>query len=218
NLDDLGDRGTLLADRVVNADQIVAFAVDDGVEGNGGLAGLAIADDEFALAAANGDHAVYRLQSGGHGFTYRLTVDNARSNAFQCNELVGRDGPLVVDGLTKRVHDATYHRFAHGHAHDATGALDLVTFLDLGVFAEQHHANLIFFQVHRDAGHAVGEGKQFASHDLIEAIDARNAVAQGNNCSGLVHGDLGVVVLDLLADQFRNFVCFDLCHKSALSL
>ena len=93
------------------------------------------------------------------------------------------------------------------------GALDLVAFFDLGVFAEQHHADLVFFQVHGDAGHAVREGQQFAGHDLVESIDARDAVAQRDDRAGLVHGDLGFVVLDLLADQFRDFVCLDLCHK-----
>jgi hypothetical protein len=54
---------------------------------------------------------------------------------------------------------AADHGVAHRHAHDAAGALDLVAFFDLGVFAEQHHAHLIFFQVHGDAGHVVREGQ-----------------------------------------------------------
>ena len=122
-------------------------------------------------------------------------------------------GPLSSMGSAERVDHAADHGVAHGHAHDASGALDLVAFFDLGVFAEQHDADLIFFQVHGDAGYAVGEGKQFAGHDFVESIDARDAVAQRDDGAGFVHGDLGFVVLDLLADQFRDFVCFDLCHK-----
>jgi hypothetical protein len=64
----------------------------------------------------------------------------------------------------------------------------------------------------------VREGQQLAGHNLVESIDARDAVAQRDDRAGLVHGDLGFVVLDLFADQFRDFVCFDLRHKSALSL
>ncbi len=127
--------------------------------------------------------------------------------------LIAGDGALVVDGLAERVDHAADHGVAHGHAHDASGALDFVAFFDLGVFAEQHHADLIFFQVHGDAGHAVREREQFAGHDFVESIDARDAVAQRDDGASLVHGDLGFVVLDLLADQFRDFVCFDLCHK-----
>ena len=160
-----------------------------------------------------GNHAVDGLESGRHGLTHWLAINDAGSDALQRNELVGRDRPLVVDRLAQRVHHAADHAFAHRDAHDASGALDLVAFLDFGVLAEQHHADLVFFQVHGDAGNAVRETKQFAGHDFVEAVDARDTVAQGDYGADFVHRDLGFVVLDLLADQFCDFVCFDLCHK-----
>ena len=160
-----------------------------------------------------GNHAVDGLQAGGHGLAHRLAVDDARSDALQRDELVGRDRALVVDGLAQRVHHAADHGFAHRHAHDAAGALDLVAFLDFGVFAQQHRADLVFFQVHGDAGHVVRELEQFAGHDFVQAMDAGDAVAQGDDRADFVHGDLGFVVLDLLPDQLCDLVCFDLCHK-----
>ena len=48
-------------------------------------------------------------------------------------------------------------RFAHRHGHDAAGAAYFVAFFDVLVFAQQHRADLIFFQVHRDAGNVVAE-------------------------------------------------------------
>ena len=213
NLHDLRNRRPLLPDRVVDADQVVALAVDDGVERDCGLAGLAVADDQLALAAADRDHAVDGLQSGRHGFAHRLAIDHARRQAFQRDELVGRDRALVVDGLTQRVDHAADQGFADGHAHDAAGALDLVAFADLRVLAQQHHADLVFFQVHGDAGDVVRELEQFSGHDFVEAVDAGNTVAQGDDRADFVHGDLGFVVLDLLPDQLRDLVCFDLCHK-----
>ena len=206
----------LLPDRVVDADQVVALAVDDGVERDGGLAGLAVADDQFALSAADGDHAVDGLQPGRHGLAHRLAVDHAGSDAFHGDELVGRDGTLVVDRLSQRIDDAADQGVAHGHAHDAAGALDLVAFVDLRVLAQQHHAHLVFFQVHGDAGDVVRKREQLAGHDFVEAVNAGDAVAQGDDRADFVHGDLGFVVLDLLPDQLRDLVCFDLCHKSAL--
>ena len=89
---------------------------------------------------------------------------------------------------------------ADGHAHDAPGALDLVAFLDLGVLAEQHDADLVFFQVHGDAGDVVREGEQFSGHDLVQAIDAGNTVAQGDDGADFVDRNLRFVVLDLLPD------------------
>ena len=64
---------------------------------------------------------------------------------------VGRDGAFVVDGLAERIDHAADHVVADRDAHDASGALDLVAFLEFGVFAEQHDADLVFFQVHGDA-------------------------------------------------------------------
>ncbi len=60
-----GDRGALLADRDVHAaDLLLGIAglpvlalVEDGVDADGGLAGLAVADDQLALAAADRGHA-----------------------------------------------------------------------------------------------------------------------------------------------------------------
>ena len=109
-------------------------------------------------------------------------------------------GAFVVDGLAERVDHAADHGVADGHAHDASGALDLVAFLDLGVLAEQHHADLVLFQVHGDSGEAVREGEQFAGHDFVEAVNAGNAVAEREHGADFIHRDLDFVVLDLRAD------------------
>src|SRR5689334_12861419 len=52
----LCDRRTLLPNGAVNTDQVLAFAVDDGVESNGGLAGLTVANYQLALSTANRNH------------------------------------------------------------------------------------------------------------------------------------------------------------------
>ena len=51
--------------------------VDHGVHGDGGLADLAVADDEFALAAADGDHRVDALHAHLHGLADGLARDDA---------------------------------------------------------------------------------------------------------------------------------------------
>ena len=196
----LGNRRTLLTNGVIDADEVVALAVDDGVEGNRSLAGLAIANNEFALSAADGDHGVYGLQSGGHGLAHGLAGNDAGSDALQGNEFIGRDRTLVVNRHAERIDDAADQGVAHGHAHDAAGALDFVAFLDLGEFAEQDHADLIFFEVHSDSGDAVREAEQLAGHDLVKAVDTGDSVTKGNDGANFVDRDLRFVVLDLLAD------------------
>ena len=139
--------------------------------------------------------------------------NDAGRQALHLDELVGVDRPFVVDRVAERVDHAADHGIAHGHAHDAAGALDLVALFDFGVLAHQHHADLVFFQVHGNAGDVVREREQFAGHDLVEAVDAGDAVADGHDRADFVDRDLGFVVVDLLADELCDLVCFDLRHK-----
>ena len=99
------------------------------------------------------------------GCLHRLAVDNAGRDALDGKILRGGDGPLAVDRVAERIHHAANQRFADRHRHDAAGAADLVAFLDLREVAQEHRADLIFFQVQRDTGDAVGELDQFAGHD-----------------------------------------------------
>ena len=62
-LDHGGDRRFLLADRHVDADDVFLALVDDRVHRDGGLAGAAVADDQLALAAADGRHRVDGLDA-----------------------------------------------------------------------------------------------------------------------------------------------------------
>src|SRR5262249_59200809 len=79
HLDELRDGRALLADRDVDAvelDLLVAggverLLVEDGVERERGLAGLAVADDQLALAAADRDQRVDRLEAGRHRLVHR---------------------------------------------------------------------------------------------------------------------------------------------------
>ena len=130
-LDHLGDGGALLADGDIDADHVAALLIDDGVERDGGLAGLAVADDQLALAAADRNHGVDGLDAGLHRLFHRLAGDHAGREALDRVELRGVDGTLAVDGLAERIDHAADQRLAHRHAHDALGALDLVAFFDL---------------------------------------------------------------------------------------
>ena len=74
----LGDRRLLLADRDVDADHVLALLVDDRIDRDRGLAGLAIADDQLALTAADRDHRVDGLDARRHRLVDRLPSHDAR--------------------------------------------------------------------------------------------------------------------------------------------
>ena len=211
-LHDLRDGRTLLPDGAVDADEVVLGRVDDGVERDGRLAGLAVADQQFALAAADGDHGVDGLDAGGHGLPHALASDDAGGDALDGQRLGGVDRALVVDGLAEGVDHAADQPLAHGHGHDFAGALDLVALFDLGVVAQQHGADLGLVEVHGETRDAVGELDQFARHHLVQPVHAGDAVAQRDDRADLVDLNPLLVVLNLLAEQLGYLVRVDLCH------
>ena len=73
----LHDRRHALADRDVDGDEVRVLVVDDRVDRDRRLAGLAVADDQLALAAADRDHRVDRLEAGLHRLLHRLALDDA---------------------------------------------------------------------------------------------------------------------------------------------
>src|SRR5207249_1830688 len=122
-----------------------ALLIDDGVEGNGGLAGLAVADDQLALAAADRNHGIDRLDASLQRLLHGLAVDHARRLELDVAKLVRADRALAIDRLADGVHHSADHRLADRHRGDAPGALDAVAFLDVLVRAEQHHADVVLF-------------------------------------------------------------------------
>src|SRR5215467_14054512 len=78
----------LLADGHVDADEVLALLVDDRIERDGGLAGLAVADDQLALAAADRDQGVNRLEARLHGRVDGVARDNARGHALDRAERI----------------------------------------------------------------------------------------------------------------------------------
>ncbi len=139
-----------------------------------------------------------------------ITPGANRSTGSVC----GVDRSLVVDRLPQRVHDAADQRLADGNAHDLAGALDLLAFAQLGVVAQQHGADLVFVQVHREAGDTMRELDQFAGHHLVQPVDARNPVAKRHDCTNFVYLHPLLVIRDFLAKERRYLICPDLCHIS----
>ena len=78
----LRHRRTLLPDGDIDANHVAALLIDDGVERDGGLAGLPVADDQLALAAADRNHGVDGLDAGLHRLFHRLPVDHAGREAL----------------------------------------------------------------------------------------------------------------------------------------
>src|SRR6478735_8274743 len=222
HLDELGNSRTLLADRDVDAIQLDVLVrlrverllVQDSVECDRGLAGLAVADDQFALAAADRDQRIDRLEAGRHRLVDRFARNDAGRLDVDALAFGGLDRTLAVDRIAERVDDAAEQALADGGVDDGAGALDGLAFLDLAVGAEDHDADVVGLQVQRHAAGAVLELDHLAGLDVVQSVDAGNAVADGQHLSDFGNFSLLAEILDLVFQDRGNFRCADV-HQPA---
>src|SRR3990172_9039031 len=204
-LDHLGDRRLLLADRHVDADDAGPLLVDDRVEGHGGLARLAVADDELALPAADRDHRVDRLDAGLERLLDRLAPDDPRGLDLDAAEFLRLEGAPSVDRLPEGVQDASDQGVPDRHFDDAAGAADDVSFLDEMVVSQKRDADVVLLEVQHDPPDVPGEIEKLSRHRLLQAVDAGDAVSDGQDDAGLGHVEAGFVALDLASEDLRDF-------------
>ena len=232
-----GDGRALLADRDVDAAHLlvrvaglpVGLLVDDRVDGDRGLAGRAVTDDQLALAAADGRQGVDRLDAGREGLVHRLAHHDAGSLELQRATALERgDLAEAVDRGAERVDHAAEVAVADGDREDLARATHDLALLDLVEVTQDHDADLAGVEVQRDAERAVLELEQLVGHDRGQAADAGDAVrGLGDGADLFLAGRLGLVVrheaLKSVADlvrtdgQLRHFISPVLwvCSKSS---
>ncbi len=203
------NRGILLANSHVDADHGVFRApvfllVDDGVDGHGGLAGLSVANDQFSLTATDGNHGVDGLDTGLQWFLHRLTCSDAGCDDIELHRAGAVDGTLAVQWRTERIDHSAEHGFADGDFKQSVRRSDRVTFTNSEVVAVDDGSDGVLFKVHglaHDGAFAGLELEEFAGHDVGEAVDASDAVADFDHLSDLRDLKLACVLLDFLLDD-----------------
>src|SRR5688572_3503883 len=80
-------------------------------------------------------------------------------------------------GMIPGALNSTQQPLADRHVDDGAGPLDGRAFLDLGVRAENHDADIVGLEVERHALGAVLELDHLARLDVVEAVDSGDAVA-----------------------------------------
>src|SRR5581483_8023026 len=200
-----GDGGALLADGDVDAADLllrvarapVVALVDDRVDGQGGLARLAVTDDQLTLTAADRGHRVDGLVAGLHRLVHRLALHDRGGLQFQRAPAVGLDLAEAVDRVAERVDDAAEVALAHRDGEDLAGAGDRLTLLDAAELAEDDGTDLALLEVEGEAEGAVLELQQFVGHGRGKTLDLRDAVAgKGDRTDLLARGRVRLVRLD----------------------
>src|SRR5450759_5768125 len=80
--------GALLSDHDVHAFHVLSSLRHDGVQGERGLAGAGIADDELTLAAADRNQSVHDLDAGVERTIQEIARYDCRRRRLQCAEPV----------------------------------------------------------------------------------------------------------------------------------
>src|SRR6185369_13307481 len=140
------------------------------------LARLPIADDQLALAAADRDHRVDRLDARLERLGHGLALDDAGRLHLDAAPLLRLDRALAVDGLPEGVDDAPDDRLTDRDVHDPAGALDRVALLDEARVAEERGADVVLLEVEHQAHQALSvlpcELEELAGHRPGEPVDA----------------------------------------------
>ena len=201
HLRDLRHGAGLLADGHVDADHILTLLVQDGVDGDRCLAGLAVADDQLTLAPSDGEHGVDGQDAGLHGGVHRLTVDDAGGRTFDHAVCIGRDVAAVVDGCAQRIHHAADHGIGHADAGGLAGTVHGAALADLLHPAKQDAADAVAPQLLHHAPDAALKEQDLAVGRVFQASHIGDAVRHGQHAAHLAGADLRHPVPDGVADQ-----------------
>ncbi len=211
-----GHRTGLLADGHIDtihrlARLIVAFLVDDGVDSHGSLARLAVADDQLALSATNGNHRVDSLQTGLQRLFHRLTIDHAGRLAVERHlKRLGKvNVSLAVDRLAQRVDHTTEEVIVHPDRGDAMRALHRLTLLDAGSRTQEDATHVVFLEVHDNGHSAVLKLEQLVGFGITESVDSGHTVADCQYGTDFVKFLFSIDTFELLKQHLRYLAWFN---------
>ena len=167
----------LLADRDIDANNVAVLLVDDRVDRNRGLADGAIADDEFALAAAEREQRIDYDEPGLDRLRHQIPVDDRRRRALDRLQRLARDGTFPVERAAERIDDAAEQRRPHRGADDVAEAAHRVAGLHRIGVVEQDAAHPVAFEHLDEAELPLVETQEFVEADVRHPGDERDAVA-----------------------------------------
>jgi hypothetical protein len=191
--------------------QISAFLIDDGVDDHGGLAGLAVTNDQFALAAADRDQRIDRLQPGLHRLVHRLARNDSGRLYLHAAAFGVHHRALAVDRVAQTVDHAAEQTGADWYLDDGAGSRDGVAFTNLLVVAEYNDADIVGLQIQRHPAQAgARELNHFARHHILQAEYTGDTVTHRQDLTRFSDIGFGIERGDLLLQDLRDLGWTDL--------
>ena len=184
----------------INANQVAAALVDDGVQGNGRLAGGTVADNQFPLPPANGNHRVNGLDAGLHRGIDRLPHYYVRGGLLHRAGGRSVQRPPAIQRPAHGIHYPANQRFPYRHLDNLAGGADLMALFDRGGVAQDGRADQVRLQVQGQPQDVVAEVQQFVGADALQALDAGNAVADLHHGTHIHQAQVAAKLLNLAPD------------------
>ena len=213
----LSNGRTLLTNRNVDTEKLFAivfrrsvgfFLVQDGVDTDSGFTGLTVTNDQLALTTTNWDHPVNRLNPGHHRLVHGFTWDNAWGfNVHTVPRGNVCDRAFAVDWVAEWINHTTQQAFTNRCSHNLIEALNSVAFFNATVITEDNDTNIVAFQVQRHTFDAAVKFDHLTGLDIVEAVDAGNTVANGEDLTDVRDFSLDAKILDLRLKNAGDFCC-----------
>ena len=199
NADHLRHGAGLLADGHIDADGVLPLLVQDGIHGDGGFAGLPVANEQFALTAADGEHGINGQNARFQGPADGFALHNARGRPLDGIIFLGRELLAPVDDLAQGIDHPAQNVVVDGDASRAAGAHHPVPFGNIAVLAEEHDTGgAVGANVLHHALYAAVEQHDFPVLHVIKAFDHGDAVAYGPNQAHLLVSVIQFEILNVL--------------------
>ena len=125
----------------------MAGLVDHCVECDCGLTGLAVTNDQLALATANREHRIDAHNTSHQWLVHALAAHHADRLTLDEAALRSSNSWATIKRLTEWVHHAAKQLLANWHTQHLTLELDAVASSHTLVATKQHSTNFIFHQV-----------------------------------------------------------------------
>ena len=191
-VDNLCHGRILLTDRDIDTDHALVLLVENRIECDGGLAGLAVTDDQLSLAAPDGEHRIDGQNTGLHGHRDGLALHDRGGRALHGIVVVRLDLAAPVDRLSERIDHTSEEILAHRdtgpHFHTSGAASDA----DLTVGAEEDDTDGILLDILDHAFDPALKEDDLPVLCVAEPLDMRDAVADIGDMSDapLLRGQL----------------------------
>ena len=166
--------------------------IDDRVDGDRGLAGRAVPDDQLALAAPQREQGVEHENAGIQRFGHMVAFDDARCAALDRTPLLRLDRRAAVERATERIDDPPEQIRSDRRDYDLACSTHCGACLDALGIVEQDDFDGVPLEREREAPALAFERQEFADPRARQTGHARHAIGDALDAADRIdlHGQL----------------------------